>query len=118
MDPCPSRRELAAAIDAGNADALRNLARSYVDAAERLRSTPDPHGQRERSAITRLALLVRRRRRAAQASSVVAAMPRRRYGTSAALALVAITFGPVDLGLRRTGFDPALLTGAVEPPVE
>src|SRR5437879_1683688 len=68
----PPAAELAAGIDGGNGDALRTLARSYVDAAERLRSTPDPRGQREKSAITRLALLVAADgARAAQASTVI-----------------------------------------------
>ena len=110
----PSAAELAAAIDAGNGDALRNLARSYVAAAERLRSTPDPRGAREKSAITRLALLVAADgARAAQASTVVdgdAAEALRNVGRR--LALVADHLWPSDLGVRHTGFDPGLLTGS------
>jgi hypothetical protein len=110
----PPAAELAAAIDGGNSDALRNMARSYIDAAERLRSTPDPRGQREKSAITRLALLVAADgARAAQASTMVdgdAADALRNVGRR--LALIADHVWPSDLGARQTGFDPGLLTGS------
>jgi hypothetical protein len=112
--PVPSAADLAAAINAGDGGALRTLARSYVDAAERLRSTPDPRGQREKSAITRLALLVAAESaRAAQASTLVdgdAADALRNVGRR--LALVADRLWPFDLGVRQTGFDPGLLTGS------
>jgi hypothetical protein len=111
--PVPSAADLAAAIDAGDADALRTLARRYVAAAEQLRTTPDPRGQREKSAVTRLALLVAAdSARAAQASTLLegdGGQALRDVGRR--LALVADRLWPSDLGPRRTGFDPGMLTG-------
>jgi hypothetical protein len=54
----PSEAEFAAALRGAPADRLGELARRYIAAAERLRARPDPKGQRERSAVLRLGLLV------------------------------------------------------------
>jgi len=115
--PCPSAAELAAAIDAGNAGRPPDLARSYVDAAERLRSTPDPHGQRERSAITVWPCSWRptapgRRRRPAWST----AMPRRRYGTSGGASRSSpITFGPSTSDFAGQDSIPPCSPGALNP---
>jgi hypothetical protein len=54
----PSDGELTAAVRGAPADRLGDLARRYVAAAERLRLRPDPKGEREKSAVLRLGLLV------------------------------------------------------------
>jgi hypothetical protein len=54
----PTEAELAAAVRGAPADRLGELGRRFVAAAERLRARPDPQGQRERSAVLRLGLLV------------------------------------------------------------
>src|SRR5205807_9432113 len=68
----PAATDVAAAIDGGDGDTLREVARKLVDVAEQLRSAPDPRRQREKSAVARLSLLiVADSARAAQASSLV-----------------------------------------------
>jgi hypothetical protein len=54
----PSDATLAKAIDRGDADELREVARRFVAAAEYLRDKPDPRDGREESARLRLAWLV------------------------------------------------------------
>ena len=54
----PSTTSLRAAIQLEDADALRDLARRFVAAAEYLRDKPDPRGGREESARLRLSWLV------------------------------------------------------------
>jgi hypothetical protein len=77
----PSDRELAVAIDVIDGNRLRDLARRFVAAAERLRDAPDPKGERDRSAILRLGLLVDGdAARAAQAASLLPERPVSRLG--------------------------------------
>jgi hypothetical protein len=54
----PSDAELTAAMRGAPVDRLGDLARRYAAAAERLRTRPDPKGEREKSAVLRLGLLV------------------------------------------------------------
>lgn len=54
----PPDEQLAAAIESRDHGALQETARAYVEAAERLRQTPDPEGDREGATRVRLALLV------------------------------------------------------------
>jgi hypothetical protein len=54
----PSDAALGVAIRAFDRDRLADLARRFVAAAELLRQAPDPKGQRDRSAVLRLGLLV------------------------------------------------------------
>jgi hypothetical protein len=54
----PPNGDLTKAIESQDRDHLADLARRYVAAGEKLRAVPDPKGQRDRSAILRLGLLV------------------------------------------------------------
>lgn len=54
----PSARELDAATASGDPAPLGQLATRFAAAAENLRDKPDPKGERDRSAVLRLALLV------------------------------------------------------------
>lgn len=109
----PAATDVAAAIDGGDGDTLRSVARKLVDAAERLRSTPDPQRQREKSAVTRLALLVTADgARAAQAASLLDREPAASLRDVARrLSLIGDSLWPHGLGARQSGFDPALLRG-------
>jgi len=72
----PTAAALTAAIRARDAAPLGDLARRYVAAAEALRARPDPKGQRDRSAILRLGLLVDAdAARAAQAATLLQGPP-------------------------------------------
>ena len=110
----PPPPTVAAAIDAGDGDTLRDLARKLVDAAERLRATPDPRRQREKSAVTRLSLLIAADgARAAQASALVGGdAAGALHDVARRLSLIGDSLWPRDLGARTSGFDPALLKGS------
>ncbi len=67
-----SAGELDAAIAGSDGDQLRAVARQFGTAAERLRDVPDPKGERERSAVLRLGLLVNSEAaRAAESAAVL-----------------------------------------------
>jgi hypothetical protein len=73
----PSAATLTAAIRAREGGALGDLARRYVAAAEALRARPDPKGNRDKSAVLRLGLLVDAdAARAAQAATLLQDGPR------------------------------------------
>ncbi|MCU1448192.1 MAG: hypothetical protein JWP02_362 [Acidimicrobiales bacterium] len=73
----PPERAVDDTIGSGDRDRLRDLARQLVAAAERLRTEPDPKGQREKSAQLRLALLIDADgARSAQAATFVEGAPR------------------------------------------
>jgi len=73
----PAPRALVHAIGSPAADSLGELARRFVAAAETLRSRPDPKGQRDRSAVLRLGLLVDAdAARAAQAATLLSGAAR------------------------------------------
>jgi hypothetical protein len=68
----PAARELDDAVAGGDATQLRQLATRFGAAAENLRDKPDPKGDRDRSAVLRLALLVdSEAARTAQAAAVL-----------------------------------------------
>jgi hypothetical protein len=108
----PDVAKLVAAVT-GNPD--RDVARSLVSAAEKLRIEPDPDGPdgRELSARVRLGLLTSADAvRSAQLAADVPDpnMAARLRTTARRLALVGEGLWLPDLPARPTGFDPALLT--------
>src|SRR5207245_2857562 len=109
----PPTSDLDAAVDSGDRDRLRDLARAFNRMAEDLRTKPDPAGRREQSAIVRLGLLVDAdSARTAEAATYVtdADQASRMTAVARRLALVATDLWAPELGPRRSGFDPALLT--------
>jgi hypothetical protein len=81
--------DLGPAIGRSERDRLGELARRYVAAAEYLRSRPDPKGERDKSAIFRLGLLVDAdAARAAQAATYLQGEPRKELRNVAGRLLV------------------------------
>jgi len=80
--PDPSRPP----ITGPDRDRLGGLAQRFTAASERLRSRPDPKGQRDRSAVLRLGLLVEAdAARAAQAATFLTGAPQRDLARTAAV---------------------------------
>jgi hypothetical protein len=110
--PIPSAAEVAGAIGSGPADDLAVLARRLTAAAESLRTTPDPVGDREGATVVRLGLLVGAEAcRAAQAARLEGSGPAGAALEVVAqrLALVSDRLWATDLAPRRSGFGDDLL---------
>jgi hypothetical protein len=94
------RDELGPAMGRSERDHLRDLARRYIAAAEYLRSRPDPKGERDKSAVLRLGLLVDAdAARSAQAATYLADDPRKELRLVAAR-LVAVARLLIAVGSR------------------
>jgi hypothetical protein len=111
----PAATDVAAAIRSGSADDLGTLARRLTAAAESLRITPDPVGDREGATVVRLGLLVGAEAcRSAQAARLEGSGP---AGTALGavalrLALVSDHLWAPDLAPRRSGLPDDLLHAA------
>ena len=93
----------------GSSAAGSALARDFLDAAERLRSTPDPVGDREGATRLRLGLLVDADAVYATRAASLAASDRLR-DVGLRLAVVADQLWPADAGPRSSGFPTSLLS--------
>lgn len=111
----PSAERLAEAIDEGDPDGLRVLAGELTAAAAALWALPDPDGDRERSALSSLSLLLLEgAARAAQAASLTddPELAARLDRVARRLALVSDDLWDSALPDRASLFDASLLEGA------
>lgn len=106
----PGAADLVGAIEAGEPAALRDLARRFVAAAERLRDVADPTGGRERSARVRLGILVQADAARAAQAGALGGSPRLTV-VAKRLVLLSERLGDRALGPRASGLDPSLLEG-------
>lgn len=111
----PSASTVSSVISDGSTTELRDLARRLAAAADALRITADPSGDREGATVVRLGLLVdAESARLAQASRLVpAGIDRSQLELGAQrLALVSDRLWAADLPPRRSGFPASVLHAA------
>jgi len=107
----------AATVDgavSGGSEPAETLAHTFIAAAETLRATPDPAGDREESARVRLGLLVDAdavyaARAAFETRGVDPGSSLRLLDVARRLDLIGAGLWAPDLGLRSSGLSPALL---------